>query len=225
MLRTLIWKDVLANRFSLLLAAILLVAAYGLAAIMGLLDPMMTAQPSWGRRLAEILFFGSLMSYAMAHLSLAVLSGNLIAGERVRRSAEFLAYLPPSRWMVLRAKATVLGAVSLLLLFIPLAMTGLGAFFDKASLVDIYRKTASGCVVIWAMGFCASGIGWLASCCLQSNAVAILFALLSPYILMILITLMIQSAEPTAILVAANLSIGLAGFLFGTMHYLNRVEP
>ncbi len=214
MLRTLIWKDVLANRFSLLLAAILLVAAYGVAAIMGLLDPMMTAQPSWGRRLAEILFFGSLMSYAVAHLSLAVLSGNLIAGERVRRSAEFLAYLPPSRGMVLRAKATVLGTVALLLLFIPLAMTGLGAFFDKASLVDIYRKTASGCV-----------IGWLASCCLQSNAVAILFALLSPYILMILITLVIQSAEPTAILLAANLSIGLAGFLFGTMHYLNRVEP
>jgi hypothetical protein len=49
--------------------------------------------------------------------------------------------------------------VALLLLFIPLAMTGLGAFFDKASLVDIYRKTArrkrsggscgSDCCLIW----------------------------------------------------------------------------
>jgi len=35
----------------------------------------------------------------------------------------------------------------------------------------------------------------------------------------------IQSTESTAILLAANFSIGLAGFLIGTIHYLNRVEP
>lgn len=223
MFRALIWKDVLANRFPLLLAAILLVASYSAAAILGSQDPTLDAQ-AWGRS-GGILIMGSVMSHAVAQLSLAVLSGNLIAGERVHRSAEFLAYLPPSRGMVLRAKATVLGVLALVLLLIPLATTGLGAIVGKASLSDSYRTTARVVVFIWAMGFCASGIGWLGSCCLQSNAVAILFAILSPNILGILIAYVIRSTESTAILLAANLSVGLAGFLIGTIHFLNRVEP
>jgi len=225
MLRTLIWKDVLATRFQLVLAASLLVASYGAAATLVLLDPSQTAQP-WRRQVAGLLLAGCLMSHAVAQLSLAVLSGNLIAGERANRSAEFLAYLPPSRGMVLRAKATVLGILALLLLLIPLGITGLGALFPGGlPWPTSDRAIARTEVFIWAMGFCASGIGWLASCCLQSNAVAILFALFSPFILATLIRIVIQSTESTAILLAANFSIGLAGFLIGTIHYLNRVEP
>ncbi len=222
MLRTLIWKDVLANRFPLFLAAGLLVASYCGTAIFYSLDASLTAH-SWGRRLEEILRAGALFSHATAQLSLAVLAGNLVASERVNRSAEFLAYLPPSRGMVLTAKATVLGVSALVLLLVPLSIVGLTALVGKPPSADKLLIIFS---TISAIGFCASGIGWLASCCLQSNAVAILFAILTPWILAIAITHACRYPESTtAILIAANLAIGLAGFLFGTRHYLNRVEP
>jgi hypothetical protein len=223
MLRTLIWKDVLANRFPLLLAAALLVAAYGAAAVLGSLDPSLSAQPP-GRRLVAVLLTGSLASHAVAQLSLAVLSGNLIAVERVDRSAEFLAYLPPSRGTVLRAKALLLAVTALLLFLIPLAIGGLAACLAGFLQADELRRAASIVGYLSAIGFCGSGIGWLGSCCLQSNAVAILFAVLSPWIVGILLSVT-GGTELPALLVAANLSLGLAGFLFGTWHYLNRVEP
>jgi hypothetical protein len=221
MLRTLIWKDILGNRFPLFLAVSLLVASYGGAAIFYSVDVSLTAH-SWGRRLEEILRAGALVSHATAQLSLAVLAGNLVASERVNRSAEFLAYLPPSRGMVLTAKATVLGVSALVLLLVPLSIAGLTALDGKGpsagTLLIIF-------CTISAIGFCASGIGWLGSCCLQSNAVAILFAILTPLILAIAIKHLCKDPESTAILIAAYLAIGLAGFLFGTRHYLNRVEP
>ncbi len=211
----------LANRFPLSLAAGLLVASYCGTAIFYSLDASLTAH-SWGRRLEEILLAASLYSHATAQLSLAVLAGNLVASERVNRSAEFLTYLPPSRGMVLTAKATVLGVSALVLLLVPLSIAGLTALVGKPPSADnllIIVATLS------AIGFCASGIGWLASCCLQSNAVAVLFAILTPWILAIAIKHLCRDPESTAILIAANLATGLAGFLFGTRHYLNRVEP
>jgi ABC-type transport system involved in multi-copper enzyme maturation permease subunit len=224
MLRALIWKDVLANRFPLFLAASLLVTSYGGAAIFHSLDASLTAL-SWGRRLDEIVLAGSLFSHGLAQLSLAVLSGNLIASERVNRSAEFLAYLPPSRGMVLSAKAAVLGGAAVVLLIIPISILGLAALLGGSHSGEGYQKVLSIVAYISALGFCASGIGWLGSCCLQSNAVAILFAILTPWIVAIAITTVSRGAEAMAILIAANLAIGLAGFLFGTRHYLNRVEP
>jgi hypothetical protein len=223
MLRALIWKDVLANRFPLLLAAALFAASYGVALILGSLDPSLSALPP-GRRLFTVLFAGSLASHAVAQLSLAVLSGNLIAVERADRSAEFLAYLPPSRSMVLRAKASLLAFTAILLFLLPLAIGGLAGWISGSLQGDGFRRSMLNVGSISAIGFCGSGIGWLGSCCLQSNAVAILFAILTPWILAILVSVS-GGAESPAILVAANLSLGLAGFLFGTRHYLHRVEP
>ena len=58
---------------------------------------------------------------------LALLGGNSIAGERVDRSAEFLAYLPVSRGRILASKLLVaLAAVPLIWLpnLVILAITG-----------------------------------------------------------------------------------------------------
>jgi ABC-type transport system involved in multi-copper enzyme maturation permease subunit len=224
MMRTLIWKDVLANRFLLLLAAALVVASYCGAAVFLGQDASLTAV-TWGRRVAGVLLAGSLMSHVVGQLSLAVLSGNLIASERVNRSAEFLAYLPASRGMVLTAKATVLGVLALVLLLVPVSIVGLATFVDESLSADGYRKVSIIAASISSIGFCASGIGWLASCCLRSNAVAILFAILTPWILSIAIAAASRGTDPTAMLIAVNLAIGTAGFLFGTRHFLNRVEP
>jgi hypothetical protein len=225
MLRALIWKDVLTNRFPLLLAAALVVASYAVTAVLMGLDPSLTYRP-WGWLVAETLVVGSLASHAAAQLSLAVLAGNLIAVERVNRSAEFLAYLPASRVRVLQAKATVLAVTALTLLLVPLSIGGLTAWLSGLPLLSGGPRYILFLVVsISAVGFCASGIGWLGSCVLQSNAVAILFALVVPWVLAMVVTTAARGTAPGATLLATNLSVGLAGFLFGTRHYLARVEP
>jgi ABC-type transport system involved in multi-copper enzyme maturation permease subunit len=224
MLRALIYKDLLANRLPLLLAACLLVASYVAAAIIYSQDGALAVQ-SGARRVGSVLMAGSLVSHGLAQLSLAVLAGNLIAAERVNRSAEFLAYLPPSRGMVLSAKAIVLAGAALVLLFIPLVVGGLAAFITETISADSFRRIAILVASISALGLCASGVGWLASCCLDSNALAILFALGSPWILTVVVSSASGGKPSQAILLAAYVSVGLAGFLFGTRHFLNRVEP
>jgi ABC-type transport system involved in multi-copper enzyme maturation permease subunit len=222
MLHTLIWKDIRSNRSSLLLAAALMVATYGMAGVSILLDESIASQP-FGRRLASILAGGSMMAYGVAQLSLAVLAGNLVAGERTNRSAEFLAYLPPSRGMVLSAKALVLGGWAVVILLVPLVVGSLGV------LVSGYPggsgRLAMIAVSIASFGFCGAGVGWLASCCLQSNALAILFSILAPWVVAYVVMGATWGEASQGLYAAVNLAIGLAGFLFGTRHYLHRMEP
>jgi ABC-type transport system involved in multi-copper enzyme maturation permease subunit len=224
MLRALIWKDIRANRFFLLLAAALLVATYGMAGVLSAMDVSIAAQPL-GRRLFAIVGGGSLLAYAVGQLALAVLAGNLIAGERTDRSAEFLAYLPASRGIVLWAKALVLAGTAAALLVIPLAAAGLAALLGANLSEDGLGKAAMTVVSIAAFGFCPAGVGWLASCCLQSNAAAILFAILVPLAVAILVMSTTRGEASSALWVAVNLALGSAGFLFGTRHYLQRTEP
>jgi hypothetical protein len=228
MLRALIWKDVRVNRIPLVLAAALVVASYSAMAILAAIDPMASAQ-LWGRRLCTIVLVGSMACHVSAQLSLAVLSGNLIAAERVDRSAEFLAYLPPSRGMVLLAKGVLLAGVTIVLLLIHLGGIGLAARFGGLPSGAESGFDLSSTVTIFAVGFCASGIGWLASCGLSSNAAAILIAIAAPMLVAITVqlsALVIDRPESMpSNMVAAWLSVGVAGFLCGTNHYLRRVEP
>jgi ABC-type transport system involved in multi-copper enzyme maturation permease subunit len=224
MLRALIWKDIRANRFALLLALILVVATYGVVGIFGYLDASMALQPL-GRRVGELLRVGSLMAYGVGQLSMAVLAGNLIAGERVNRSAEFLAYLPASRGKVLCAKALVLAGAAAALLVVSLLVGGLAALFGEYPGGDGLGQAVMAVVLIAAFGFCAAGVGWLGSCGLQSSAAAMLFAILVPWGLSILVMNVTRGEASSAIWGAANLATGSAGFLFGTWHYLHRAEP
>jgi ABC-type transport system involved in multi-copper enzyme maturation permease subunit len=222
MLRTLIWKDIRSNRFCFLLAAALMVATYCMAGVSVSLDESIASQPL-GRRLASILAGGSLMAYAVAQLSLAVLAGNLVAGERTNRSAEFLAYLPPSRGMVLSAKAIALGGWGVVVLLVPLVVASLGMLVSEYPAGS--GRLAMAAVSIACFGFCAAGVGWLASCCLQSNALAILFSILAPWVVVYVVMGATWGGALQGLLAAVNLAIGSAGFLFGTRHYLHRVEP
>jgi len=211
MLRALIWKDVLGNRFPLLLAAALFAASYGVAAILGSLDPSLSALPP-GRRLFTVLFAGSLGSHAVAQLSLAVLSGNLIA---VERPIDLRSFSPTCRqvgaWSCGRRRRCWPSLQSCC--SCPPRDRGVGGWISGSLQGDGFRRSVLIVGSISALGFCGSGIGWLGSCCLQSNAVAILFAILTPWILAILVSVS-GGAESPAILVGANLSLGLAGFPF-----------
>lgn len=229
MMRALIIKDLQINLFPLLLAGALLVFSPVAISILTLFDPILIEQ-SWERRLTAVLCVSGLAIHVTAQLSLAILSANMIAVERVDRSAEFLAYLPPNRGMILRAKATVLGVTALVLFLIPLGLITSAAFWGDLpgtipprSYLQILLSTSS-------VGICAAGIGWMGSSTLNSNAVAILFALIGPVVpgaivLIICSALGVkETAHAGAMFVAACLATGSAGFLIGTRTYLQRNE-
>ena len=100
-MKWLIWKDYRLNRLIFITALAFLVGPHLLAAIL----IWYGAEPPNARGL---FFAGStLYSLAFLQLAFALLGGNSIAGERMDRSAEFLAYLPVSRGRILASKLLV----------------------------------------------------------------------------------------------------------------------
>jgi ABC-type transport system involved in multi-copper enzyme maturation permease subunit len=227
MFRALIWKDVRLNRLPLVFAAAMVVVTYLAVVVQFSMSPAINAG-TWSRMLVAVIFAGSVASHAVAQFSLSVLAGNLVAAERVDRSAEFLAYTPASRETILLAKATLLAAVALGLMLLHLCGMlipfAVGTPAAGTSPADVWVLFAS----ISAYGFCGAGIGWLASCVLSSNSSAVLFAIVTPALVPIATILSLQAIDrlgsEQAVRVAAWCALGLAGFLWGTIHYLGRVE-
>ncbi len=231
MFRALIWKDVRLNRLPLIFAAAMVVVSYAVVVFQFSMDPVVKAG-TWNRVLVTIIFAASVASHAVSQFTLSVLAGNLVASERVDRSAEFLAYTPASRGTILRAKAVLLAAVALGLMLLHLC----GMLISLVFATDMPKPTTgTSTATIWilfasitAYGFCGAGIGWLASCILSSNSSAVLFAIVTPALVPIATILSMQvidrhESEQT-VRVAAWCALGLAGFLWGTKHYLGRVE-
>lgn len=231
MLSALIWKDIRVNRLPLMLTAGLTIGSYMVVTIMVNMDPS-AAEQSWQRLVISVLAFGSVVSHGTSQLSLTVLAGNLIAVERVDRSAEFLVYLPASRRMVLGAKALLLAAVAVGLLLLHVGGMQI-AVFSGLPPSDPDTSFVMMILGISSVGFCGAGVGWLASCTLNSNSMATLLAITAPILAPTVIQLsLLAFDEPLlspdsgrAIMVAAWVAIGLAGFLWGTRHFLHRVEP
>jgi hypothetical protein len=227
MFGALIWKDIRLNRLPLIFTAAMVVVTYVVVVAQFSMYPAVQAGPRI-RMIVAMIFSASVASHAVSQFSLSLLAGNLIAAERVDRSAEFLAYTPASRGIVLRAKGVLLAAVALGLMLlhfcgmlIALALAPPDAGTSPASIWVIFAS-------ISAYGFCGAGIGWMASCILSSNSSAVLFAIVTPALVPIATILSMQvfnahESEP-AVRVAAWCAFGLAGFLWGTRHYLNRAD-
>ena len=113
MLIALIRKDIHICRLPIIAGVVLLLCPFAMAAVIVCNMPLWTeATPAtaW----ATLLGTGCYFSIMCSQPTLAMLSGNIIAAERSDRSAEFLAYLPPSRKTILCSKLIVLGAVALI---------------------------------------------------------------------------------------------------------------
>ena len=85
----LLWREYRRNRWILAAGAMLL------------LLPSLNALRAGSADIRLALFVGYCF---FCSLTVALLAGNAIAGERADRSAEFIAYLPPGRWRLLASK-------------------------------------------------------------------------------------------------------------------------
>lgn len=231
MLKALIWKDLRINRLPLLIAGFVLVAPYivvGVAVTHMPLWEEATAASAWAVLLATGCHFSVMCSQPM----LAILSGHLIAVERGDRSAEFLAYLPPSRGLVLFSKAVVLAGTFLTIWGLNLLLHTIAFWMSQDS--DVAHDLTSHLTSLprfAAIGLLAAGAGWLASANVDNSGPAVALGLAAPAVLfgMLLATNSAFNSPNhlsfTAVYFMLCPILAVVCFPIGTLNNLHRVEP
>ena len=223
----LLWKDYRLNRGVLLLGITLLLGPYVAAFAIALHGHW----PSWppAAEWAALLLTGSSVSLCLSQLALVTLAGNSIAAERADRSAEFLAYLPPSRVRVLASKvllvllvAAVTWAVNLFIADVVAPALGTPAVIPADDLTP-RSVLAAAAVMLF-------GTGWLGSALLDSPAIAtslgIGATLAAPLLLMMMFSLFALPGDDFKRWnIITFLTLGTLGFVGGSAYYLRRVEP
>lgn len=232
MLKALIWKDARINRLPLMIAVFLLVGPYLVVAAAVMQMPLWqesTSASAW----AILLATGGYFSVMCSQASLAMLSGHLIAVERADRSAEFIAYLPPSRFQLLLSKLFVLASTIAMVWGTNLAFTWLSSYL-AGDARDPARALTADMASFWtlaAVGALAMGAGWCASCMLTGTGGPVAIAFFSPVILVgLLQSLGFASGWPDefsfgSVYVSGCWLLSCALFGIGTVHFLRRVEP
>jgi ABC-type transport system involved in multi-copper enzyme maturation permease subunit len=227
-MRALLWKDYQINRPVLLMGLGLLVAPY-LPVVAWQLYQHTQELPVTGNW-ASALFQASVFSLACSQLTLAMLGGNTIACERADRSAEFLAYLPPSRARILASKAVLALTVGLIVWGTNLLVSEVVA---PALAGDRARSVTGGLSrpVLLAIGVLAFGVAWLGSSFFDSPTYATALSLGVCFAVgMLLSTTANLLGWPAPgkmgdMVQVVSLALGGVCFAAGSWYYVRRVEP
>jgi hypothetical protein len=230
-LTALLWKDARVNRLPLLIGVALLIVPYivvGVAVTHMPLWEEATRASAWAVLLATACHFSLVCSQA----SLAMLSGHVIAAERGDRSAEFLAYLPPSRGQVLLSKALLLAAAAVVVWGVNLGARMVANYLagDTDATRALTEHMAS-LPHLAAVGLLAAGTGWCASAMLDNSGPAVALALLAPLMAFGLFQLtkyLLHWPDEMSfnkVYFAGCWPLGASLFAIGAAYYLHRVEP
>jgi ABC-type transport system involved in multi-copper enzyme maturation permease subunit len=224
----LIWKDYRHNRVIVYAGLVLLLFPYLIAFKLGW-DRAPSSPPSkWTQFIAS----AGLYSLGLGQITIALIGGNVIAGERVDRSAEFLASLPISRRKILLSK---------LLLSLAIAAVIWGNLFVSWLLMNTSpelaeqlhgRQIIMPIAIIAAVGLLFFGVAWLFSSFLSSPTFAVAAALIAP----LLVGWGLMGIGYLSGVTDRDLNfpycysgiasvLGLACFAGGAWYYLRRVEP
>jgi ABC-type transport system involved in multi-copper enzyme maturation permease subunit len=226
----LIWKEYGLNRAILIVGVLLLIAPHLNAPIGAWMEGGQSAgqwiSSSW-RNLGGTAVF----SLAMSQLTLCLLGANAIAGERVDRSAEFLAYLPLSRLRILAGKLALVFLTAALiwglnLLLISFATPEVWQLENRAA--DTGRKALAGIAVTGLVFFSA---GWLLSSLLESPTFPLFGGLLAPAVILLGIRAAAWAFDYHFHDIAWEWYwrtcplLAVVCFVAGVQHYLRRIEP
>jgi ABC-type transport system involved in multi-copper enzyme maturation permease subunit len=190
----------------------------------------------------QYFFLSSAFGLILAQLIVAVIGGNAFAGERVDRSAEFLASLPVSRRRIVVSKLlfalVVVGAIWLID-GTPIAWMAIHSSFSAGSDVPFFLQLIGWTAVVATVFF---GVAWFLSSFLAGPTLAVCGGLVVPVALwfgFLLVEYLIELhvghagflesqdrwARLTQYYAATCLTLAVASFVGGTWYYLRRVEP
>ncbi len=229
-MKWLVWKEYGLNRPILMVGALLLAAPHVNAPILAWYEagPILRGGvPLLWQKLA----FTAGCSLALSQLTLCLLGANAIAGERVDRSAEFLAYLPLSRFRILAGKLALALLVAVLIWgpnLLLLTFVIPEVWQPEAQGMETARKVLVGTAVTGLVFF---SVGWLLSSLLESPTFAVFGSLLAPIAILLGIQALAWAYEYPFLEVVwpwyrrTCPLLALACFVAGTWCYLRRVEP
>jgi len=223
----LLWKDYRLNRLVLFIGVLLLVAPFALA--------VGSNCYSWWRHGAfgawpDVLVHSGIMSLAFSLLTTGLLGGNAVAGERMDRSTEFLAYLPPTRRALVTSKALLALSALLVIWLLNLLVIYWVAPLTGELLPHVLQSRAESVVTLLCLGVFLFGGSWLASCLLRSCAIATGVGVVGPVALGITLVVLREVVGYADLDVGRwyctlNLILGSACFVAGVGYYLRRLEP
>ena len=227
-MKTLLWKDWRINQFVLAFGAAMLAGPFLVGVTMNLYAQWRYGMPS--RPWPDLLALLSALSLSLSLLTLAMLGGNAIACERADRSAEFLAYLPPTRRGIVGSKATLAISAGLIIWLVNLvAMYGIVPLTGELSTSGA-QFFKDGLPNIAATGVLAFGAAWLGSSFLASPAIATGLGIFAPVTVVCVLGTVHYFLNPPGFDMARWYNIvcvplGVGCFVAGTAYYLRRLEP
>lgn len=182
--------------------------------------------------LVEALGYLALYSIALSQVAVVFMGGNAIAGERLDRSAEFVAVLPISRLhrivskLLISSIATAITWLPNLLLLLMVSAVGSFNQREVAAAITMITFTA-------ITAFTAYAVAWMVSSFQTSPTFSVVAGLMTPFLvftsiqLFSILVLEIKDPYP-AIGVAYSVICGViavTSFSVGTWHFLQRIEP
>ncbi|MBN2295602.1 MAG: hypothetical protein JXM70_24440 [Pirellulales bacterium] len=224
----LIWREYRLNRLILIAGVVLLLLPY-LIVLVALLWPK--SPPLTVPHVTKAFLGAAIYSLVLSQLTITLLGGNAIAGERADRSAEFIAYLPLPRKKLLGAKLSLSFFAVSIIWVTNLLVLGIVACWIPQLRQDI-NEAYKIPYYIALTGFVFYGVSWLISSLQSSPTFAVAGGLLTPLSIVMGSTAVVWALDfnPTEQFVqngytAICLILALVCFSIGTWYYLKRVEP
>ena len=232
MMRALISKDLQLVKLVWALALVsvpisLVLTATTVYASMGSSQTMReSAAQTW----ASILSVSSQIAYGIGYLSVSLLAGSIIAGERQAKTAPFLACLPPLRHHNVISKGTVvLGFIFLWTLICAGLMLLSNALGASAGVAPANRSF--GIVEMAQLLIGCGGVAWAASSISRTTIFPILVGLVAPMCVAPLVSVLfryfdfaIEITDQGTLIIHAVFLVGCAGFVVGSYLYLTGRE-
>ena len=219
-MKLLLWKDYRLNRFVLVIAAILLVCPVVIAGA-GVVWVDFPYHPDSGD-LHRSVWIGTEIGLGLSALSLCLLGGNSFAAERIDGSADFLATLPPTRFMVLSSKLMLASLTCVLIAAFVYSMR-------FAVNVATGLSESHGYPVNWALGCAGFGVSWLSSVLVDSPTYAVGLGLLGVFF----VPLSVGAMRAAGFLAISNpmgntvfgIALGTSAVIAGCMLYQRKEKP
>lgn len=227
-MKALLWKDCRINRLVLIIA---LMSFAGPLLIGTALNVYALARYGVvARPWPNLVVITSIVSLGLSLLTVGMLGGNAVAGERMDRSAEFLAYLPPSRGKVITSKAILALSVGVFIWLVhPVLIYYVAPLLGEVP-EDVIRYRDNALPVIASTSVILFGTAWLASTFLDSPAIATGIGFGAPWVLFAILSIIKfpLGYEDFAIgfwYHTIAVTLGILCFITGIIYYTHRVEP
>ena len=224
-MKWLFWREYRLNRLILIAGVVLLLLPYVIALI------ALRWALKAGADIPELFFVAGVYGLALSQLTLALLGGNAIAGERADRSAEFMAYLPVSRLSRLICKLGLAAVTAMVIWGVSLPVLAVLRSILPWNYVDDEMFFLAIVVITGLVFFC---VGWLISSLQSSPTFAICGGVVTPLAIVMSWQAVAWLSEARGATAEQLIGTGYAVtcplvaavcFSIGTWYYLSRVEP